>query len=126
MSVQFLDFRELSSREANAPSLRDGVSRGDSGIRERIAEYLDRADLLSVTTEPTYDVLADEEVEIGRYGTRTDGVWIWPFDLSHYVRTYNISLPAEFVEWAAGLNWMPPAVSDERIDAIVEEITEGE
>ena len=126
MSVRFLDFRELSPLNAELPSLRENVSRGDVSLQERIVGYLDGAEMLSITTEPTYDVLSEERAEIGRYGTRTDGIWIWCTDLAFYVRTYNILLPVEFIERAAGLGWIPPVVTDERIDAIVEEITEGE
>lgn len=126
MSVQFLDFRELSQQHPGAPSLRESASQGDSSIQECIAGYLDQAQMLSVTTVPTYDVLAGEEIQIGRYGTRTDGVWVWPFDLSYYVRTYNVLLPVEFIERAAEFDWTPPVVTDERIDAIVEELTDGE
>lgn len=106
--------------------MREVESQGDPSLLECIADYLDRAKMLSVTTVPTYDVLGDERIQIGRYGTRTDGVWVWPFDLSYYVRTYNILLPAEFIERAAGFGWTPPVVTDERIDAIVEELTEGD
>jgi hypothetical protein len=126
MSVQLLDFCEFSQQNPEAPSLREVASQGDPSLLECIADYLDRAKMLSVTTVPTYDVLGDERIQIGRYGTRTDGVWVWPFDLSYYVRTYNILLPAEFIERAAGFGWTPPVVTDERIDAIVEELTEGD
>jgi hypothetical protein len=125
MSVEFLSFREISQQNPESPSLRESVSRGDVSLQERVAGYLDGAEMLSVTTEPIYDVLSDERVEIGSYGTRTDGVWVWSFDLSFYVRTYNILLPIEFLERAAGFDWMPPVVTDERIDAIIEELTEG-
>jgi hypothetical protein len=123
MSVQLLDFWEFS-QNPEARSLRQCISRGDAALQGKVADYLDRARMLSVTTMPVYDVLSDEKTQIGRHGTRTDGVWIWRADLSFYVRTYNILLPSEFTDRAAGFDWIPPAVTDERIDAIVEEITE--
>jgi hypothetical protein len=32
----------------------------------------------------------------------TDGEWVWPQDLSHYVRDHDVRLPDEFVECALG------------------------
>lgn len=37
----------------------------------------------------------------------TDGTWVWPIGLAHYVDTHHISLPAEFVKTATRLTADP-------------------
>jgi hypothetical protein len=49
----------------------------------------------------------------------SDGLWVWPVDLGHYVRDHGVLLPNEFVRHAltspaAGASeWSPDAVPDE-------------
>lgn len=42
----------------------------------------------------------------------SDGVWVWPEGLVHYVKEHNLRLPDEFVSHARVHNWL---VSDETI-----------
>lgn len=127
MKIRFLGFfREHPDGNPEDPSLHEYVFQGDPGLRSRVVDYLDSASMLSVSTSTTFDVLSDSKIETGRSATRTDGVWMWPADLSYYVWNYNIRLPDEFLERAAGFDWVPPVVTDERIGAIVEEITMDE
>ena len=35
----------------------------------------------------------------------TDGEWLWPGDLSYYVRKYALKLPEEFVETMQKNEW---------------------
>jgi hypothetical protein len=38
----------------------------------------------------------------------TDGIWIWPEGLVHYVETHHLALPAEFMERIAGYHGTVP------------------
>ena len=40
----------------------------------------------------------------------TDGTWIWPEKLEHYVLEHNVQLPEEFVSYAEFNNWKRPKV----------------
>ena len=40
----------------------------------------------------------------------SDGVWIWPHGLPHYVECHGIVLPDEFVNHARSQNWVCPSV----------------
>jgi hypothetical protein len=42
-------------------------------------------------------------------GVNTDGAYMWPLELSHYVQKYHVTLPKEFVAPMASLHWKPPA-----------------
>jgi hypothetical protein len=35
----------------------------------------------------------------------TDGVWVWPEGLTHYVRAHDIALPDDFLLHARGCSW---------------------
>lgn len=35
----------------------------------------------------------------------TDGIWIWPEKLDHYIEKHNIILPDEFIQFAKNNNW---------------------
>ncbi|WP_285639504.1 hypothetical protein [Lentzea sp. NBRC 102530] len=94
------------------------MGQGDPEVQERLAAYLERGRNYAVSTSVVVDVLSEERVEIGRLATLTDGTWLWPTDLAHYVRRYNVSVPAEFVAHAAALGWEPPEVTWEQIVAI--------
>ena len=39
------------------------------------------------------------------YRDLTDGTWIWPEGLSHYVSEHNVVLPAEFLDYMKKRNW---------------------
>ena len=51
---------------------------------------------------------------IVHYGPEyTDGVWLWPEYLSHYVKHYRLKLPTAFVETMRINNWEAPASFEE-------------
>lgn len=99
----------------------DFVSRGDLGVRDLLASYLESGSLLAVTGKNVFDVLAEKQVVAGRLALITDGAWLWPADLSYYVRNYNILLPEDFVEYASERNWRPPELSSAELSAIEDE-----
>src|SRR5262245_61506295 len=53
---------------------------------------------------------ADEEGACPEMGGRdlTDGVWVWPEGLAHYVERHAVRLPDEFVTTMAANGWDPP------------------
>ncbi len=42
-------------------------------------------------------------------GFRSDGVWLWPDDLGHYVEHHNIVLPDRFLEHIRALKYQAPS-----------------
>ncbi len=38
----------------------------------------------------------------------TDGVWVWPEGLSHYIDLHRVDLPAEFIANMVKHRWSPP------------------
>lgn len=39
----------------------------------------------------------------------SDGVWVWPEGLHHYIETHQVPLPEEFLATMAGHDWQVPA-----------------
>jgi len=42
----------------------------------------------------------------------TDGKWVWPEGLSHYIRVHSVLLPQEFISWVTDRSPIPPASSE--------------
>lgn len=42
----------------------------------------------------------------------TDGAWIWPEGLVHYVEVHQVALPEEFLETMAQNSWQVPRLAD--------------
>ena len=38
----------------------------------------------------------------------TDGTWVWPRGLAHYIETHAVILPDEFIAHCKGNNWAMP------------------
>jgi len=45
----------------------------------------------------------------------TDGKFVWPESLVHYIEVHNVGLPEEFLQFVEGRNFKVPDFSDEEI-----------
>jgi hypothetical protein len=52
----------------------------------------------------------------------TDGVWLWPGELSYYVGVHHVELPAEFVSHMRQNNWCVSVLSDAERAVLWEQI----
>ena len=81
---------------------------------ERIARYLD--DGVRINEELGFSYCRfDPDHDVGTCD-QTDGTWVWPERLSHYVLEHRVRLPEEFVAFMEAADWqVPPEVepSDE-------------
>jgi hypothetical protein len=87
-------------------------------VREKLANYLDGGQM-----HEQYRGLSwcrfDCGIESSKMGSKdlTDGVWIWPEALSHYIRKHSVILPSEFISWALGESSIPrPSSKDRDLD----------
>ncbi|WP_019073322.1 hypothetical protein [Streptomyces hokutonensis] len=117
-------YRETGGRITmadHAPSLRDAVQ--DSGPRDEdlVLAYLESAREIYTTMGAQRDALAGDEWIAGSESLLTDGTWIWPIDLVHYVRRHHVALPQEFLEHIRANSYTAPAVPDERARQIFHE-----
>lgn len=117
-------FRELPHGDPGGPILREAIGKGNSATRDRAADYLASGSVLAATGQQMVDAVSDERVVVGRLAIQTDGRWVWPADLSYYVRTYNVELPPDFVGWARSLDWVAPELSKEDLVQIERQLME--
>ena len=106
-------FRELKHGDDEASSLIESVRDNNLENEDAIIEYLKNGTVLHISLGVVQDVLDPSRKSIlDSLYTLTDGVWCWPSDLTHYVKTYHVDLPKEFVDYMAYHNWQTPTDID--------------
>jgi len=110
-------FRELRHGMPDGPQLRSVVSKSPHQNEDRIVRYLRSGVLFIATPGFVEDVLAPGQI-IGSAHIFTDGVWVWPGDLAHYVEKYHVRLPAEFVAHMEDQNWTIPNEESVSLDLL--------
>ncbi|MFE0351279.1 hypothetical protein [Streptomyces griseoluteus] len=117
-------YREIGGQATtadDAPSLRDAVRDGGPWDEHRVLAYLESALEIYSTMGAERDVLTGEEWIVGSGSLMTDGTWLWPVDLMHYVRRHHAALPQEFLDHIRANNYTVPVVPDERARHIFQE-----
>jgi hypothetical protein len=90
-------FTELSHGDSDGPSLVQSRRPAAGDHEAAIAAYLATGKPSAVSPGPVWDVI-DGSGPIGTASVYTDGEWIWPGDLRHYLQKYHVVLPSTFVE----------------------------
>jgi hypothetical protein len=101
-------FREMRHGAPGDPSLAEARSTTASPHEDRIAAYLDAGHVYIATAGPSRDVFAPETL-IGPPHYLTDGRFVWPGDLAHYVRSYHVRLEGALLEHMMANGWAVPA-----------------
>ncbi|MFF0779653.1 hypothetical protein [Streptomyces sp. NPDC003720] len=117
-------YREIGGRATTAddsPSLRDVVQNSGPWDEDRVLAYLESALEIYTTMGAERDALTGEEWIVGSGSLMTDGTWLWPVDLTHYVRRHHAALPQEFLDHIRTNNYTVPVVPDERTRHIMQE-----
>jgi hypothetical protein len=84
--------------------------------RDRVVDYLRKGHTLAAYMGFSYCRFEDcRYPERNRLGTRdlTDGQWVWPEGLWHYVADHNVRLPDAFVANAAAHDFVVPKVTQD-------------
>lgn len=118
-------FSDLKHGEADGPSLRDSVTARPHADEDRIAAYLERGNVLAASGTMVYDVLQEHREPVAVLEMLTDGTWLWPSDLSYYVRTYHVRVPDELVSHAEAQGWEPPTLDRAALTEVEERLFEG-
>jgi hypothetical protein len=95
-------------------SLQDAVRDEASADESKIVAYLESGVVFIACPGIERDVLSPQHPIIGSGHRLTDGTWFWPDTLSHYVATYHVRLPDEFVDHLRAMAWTVPAGIDVR------------
>jgi hypothetical protein len=109
-----VQFREFPFGTAADPSMRECMAPQPWEHQDLVLEYLRSGYVLArplgADLPDWFDrtARANPLVEGRREGgatPMTDGVWLWPAGLIHFVEKYNVRVPNEFVEHAAKNRW---------------------
>ncbi|WP_143177283.1 hypothetical protein [Cystobacter ferrugineus] len=90
--------------------------------RERAAAYLRKGAVFSASGGMFKDWFTGEQVIA--HHTQTDGVWMWPADLPHYVERHATALPEELLQRMRDLEWKCPVLTRQELIALSEEFFE--
>ncbi|MFD8896428.1 hypothetical protein ACUJ8N_23685 [Streptomyces sp. ESR1.13] len=70
------------------------------------------------------DVLSADSFPIaGGASLKTDGDWVWRLDLPHYVDSYHVALPADFLQTIRSRDYVVPQLDQDTLFSILEEVT---
>lgn len=111
-------FKELSHGLENGESLKEDISNNPQVNEDSIVKYLENGIIYCISPGLVYDVLDEKRGIIGSLSTLTDGKWIWPSDLSYYVRKYHVKLNEEFLLYMENNNWTIPNDHDIELEQL--------
>ena len=98
-------YKEMPHGGNSEISIRDYINKESKDIIENICSYLDSGVAFIVSPGNVEDVIVPENGIAGDTTTYTDGEWLWPGDLSYYVRNYSLKLPDEFIATMKKNGW---------------------
>lgn len=91
-------FRDLRHGMPGQPSLRESLRAVPHEMEATVVAYLSTGQTLAAAGGVVHDEIDPQGGVIGPLKVLTDGTWVWPSDLAHYVAKYHVRLPKEFIE----------------------------
>lgn len=102
-------FRELRHGDPTGVSIKD--SEGPVKERRRVADYLASGQVL--VAAPGWANCLDPSCTAQLvFHVLTDGVWMWPMDLAHYVWHHGVVVPHAMLDRIETANYVPPVLTD--------------
>ncbi|MFE0464033.1 YrhB domain-containing protein [Kitasatospora sp. NPDC058965] len=108
-------YRELMPGEAQAPTMLTFLRANPTEDDPALCSYLRAGTPLVATTTLTSCCLTPTNRPLGSWALLTDGTWLWPGGLAHYVEQHHLRLPPDFVRHAHRHGWTPPYVGAQRL-----------
>ncbi|MEU0278418.1 hypothetical protein [Streptomyces sp. NPDC006195] len=117
-------YREFESQDPNdsAPSIHDAVRLHALYDEPRILEYISSGTEIFSAMGAERDVISHDEWIPGAGSLVTDGTWLWPVELQHYVHRYHVELPDDFMAAVRASKYIAPTVLRGRAEEIVREV----
>jgi hypothetical protein len=118
-------FRELRHGDPEGPSLRDASMPTPAPNEDRVLAYLRSGEIIASTGVLVDDILDGSKKGIAVLEIATDGAWAWPTDLPHYLATYHVALPDDFIRQIERHGWVVPALSESDVNRASAELRKG-
>ena len=100
-------FYELTS-DSQRQEIRNLRGNLHAPLKQKALRYLRSGVNTGIVMMVEYDHSSMPEACLGSVGLMSDGKWIWPSSLAYYVETYDLGLPADFLEDMANNDWSVP------------------
>ncbi len=94
------------------PDITDFISSDKMKNAEAFAQYLNNGSCIVASPGMTKCFLCG--AMLGPESINTDGVWIWPSTLSHFVIEHKVHLPAAFSDTIEQKQFIMPDVTEEQ------------
>jgi hypothetical protein len=118
----FREVRAVLREDTSAlPSIHEAIRDVAHPDEGRIVEYLREGCGLAWCGGVFPDVLNPHSGVMLSPDYLTDGVWLWPGELRHYVAEHHVALPDEFVDDMRENGWVVPALSQALCNALLRE-----
>lgn len=98
-------YKEMAQGREKDQSIFESIHKEKACNIEKICDYLNQGIAFIISPGSLQDVIQPENGISGVATSYTDGEWLWPGDLSYYVRKYALKLPEEFVETMQKNEW---------------------
>ncbi|MGW6933408.1 hypothetical protein ACWGE0_25355 [Lentzea sp. NPDC054927] len=105
----------------SADEVRAAMTGGEQPWKQAALSYLEQGRWIVMSMSCPSDLLDPDGPKVDQRQTFTDGVWLWHGMLIHYLRKYDVALPAEFLEHMAAREWVVPELTDDEVEAICDE-----
>ena len=101
-------YNEMPYGKTSDLSIMDFIGQEDDDNILKICNYLEHGIVIIHSSEVLNDVIDYSKGIAGTATALTDGVWLWPGDLSYYVRNYKLKLSDEFIKTMVQNEWKVP------------------
>lgn len=98
-------YKEMSHGKSDDPSIFDFIQKKGNDDEEKIVTYLKEGIVLVACGGVVNDIIEPNNGIAGCPDMLTDGTWLWPGDLSYYVKKYHIVLEPEFIKTMRQNEW---------------------
>ena len=113
-------WKELGDQYASCPSIYSFVDPQLNAEYEvdRLCRYLETARVIATTSRRNFPCVITGERFGGSLSSRTDGIWLWYDDLSHYIREHGLVIPNKMLKHIEKNSYNPPPVTDRDIEKL--------
>ncbi|WP_328726582.1 hypothetical protein [Streptomyces sp. NBC_00259] len=117
-------FREFAPQDADpaAPSVHDAVRPYGLHDESGLLSYLASGTEIFSAMGAERDAITGDEWIPGAGSLVTDGTWMWPVELRHYVERYHAELPEEFMAAVRAARYSAAPVTRRRTEEIILEV----
>lgn len=98
-------YKEMPHGKSDDPSIFDFIQKEENADEEQMINYLKQGIIFVACGGVTNDIINPANGIVGIPDMLTDGIWLWPGDLSYYLKRYHVVLGTEFIKHMQENKW---------------------